>query len=415
MRCVSPALTGKIPMKYPWLSDDLHAELCVVGGGLTGALCAVKAASSGRSVILMTDGPAGFGTTGSLPGWARADCGRTFTALDRVMDISDATELYRMGLSALDSLQELCAALDGHFAGATQEECWPLTGFERRDSLLVCRESTAAGLFEREYAAVARALPDSLLLTGGALHDAFDAEAVGAVVCKDGGASLDTFALTHLCLKRAEELGAMIFENTRAVDIQTPSAADGCVTVGTSTLRTVYADRLILATGSDGIREMSRRRREYTADCVITSPLGEMPGWIGRSPLLTFGSGSVNCRFTPLGCVCATAPSRGGHSWRPPLSGKSGQRRADRLLRVIAGLLPGDGAPPVRYAYSHPISALPDGLPAVGEQAGLRNVIFALCPGENGAAGSMMAAEAALGAVEGNPAPFPAFDPARMD
>ena len=42
---------------------NLRADVCVVGGGLTGALCALAAAQSGLETVLITAGCAGFGGT----------------------------------------------------------------------------------------------------------------------------------------------------------------------------------------------------------------------------------------------------------------------------------------------------------------------------------------------------------------
>ena len=110
-----PAIAGRPPKKYTWLSEDRHCDVCVTGGGLTGAMCALFAAEAGLSAVLITSEGIGFGDTGHLTGCARFDAGRTLSGLDRIMSVDDALKLYSLGLDALDGLENLCGALDGTY------------------------------------------------------------------------------------------------------------------------------------------------------------------------------------------------------------------------------------------------------------------------------------------------------------
>ena len=46
----APAVMEKVPKQYPWLSEEKHCDVCVVGGGMTGAMCALSAAEMGLPV-----------------------------------------------------------------------------------------------------------------------------------------------------------------------------------------------------------------------------------------------------------------------------------------------------------------------------------------------------------------------------
>lgn len=408
----SPAITGRVPGQYPWLSEDRHCDVCVTGGGMTGAMCALSAAQMGLSTVLITSEGAGFGDTGHFPGCAEYSFGRTLTGLDRVMSADDALRLYAMGFEALDRLQNLCAGLDGEYgkSGLT-------TGFERHDSLLYTADPTMLELLESEYLAVRKAFPDCTLIARGTAGSAFGFDMRAGILTRDGSALLDPYAFTHLCLMKAQELGAGIFERTRALDIQTPKSQSGSVIVTTSTHRTVYADRLIFAAGSEGTDAMFRRAGKHTLYASVRRLPQNGSGWSGRCSLRTFGRHSVSCCLSGDGLFSACSTGNGGR-WKSVTGSVSETAEFSRLNRHMQGLLPlsGDGQPDCEYSYAFAVPH--DGLPVIGVQENFKNCFFAL-PSSVSAAGaaafSVVAAGAAAEYLEGRSGGvFPYFDPMRL-
>lgn len=397
----APAITGKVPGQYPWLCEDMHCDVCVTGGGMTGALCAMLAAGLGLSAVLITSEGLGFGDTGHMPGCAEFSGGRTLTGLDRVMNAGDALRLYAAGFEALDDLQNLCALLDGEFAGTGIS-----TGFQRRDSLLFTADPTMGELLECEYLALRKTFPDCTLITPGTAGSAFAFDLHAGILVKDGSGVFDPYAFTHLCAMKARELGAEIFEQTRAEDIQTPKNDSGSVIVTASTHRRIYADRLIFAAGSEGLRSMFRRARQYTAFCSLRRLSEGESGWPGKCSLRTFGRRSMSFSISGGGRVTACAEG-----------GKGDAAAFSRLDRMTGRLLP-DAAGGPEYEYSCPFSVPRDGMPVIGRRSEFRNCFFAL-PSSLSPAGapgfSVMAARGAEAFLEGNNRPvLPWHDPERM-
>lgn len=402
-----PAITAKVPKKYPWLSEDKHCDVCVTGGGLTGAMCAMAAAEAGLSVTLITSGGIGFGNTGHLTGCAPFDFS-TLTVLDRVMSADDALELYSEGWNALDSLQNLCGILDAAYRNSGIS-----TGFERRDSLLFTDDPTELELLEREYLARSKKIPDCTFLTRQTAHAAFDFPVCGGILTKDGGAVFQPCGLAHLCLIKAEEAGAEIFEQTEATDIQTPKTDEGCVVIKTSTYRTVYADKLILATGSQGISAMTDRHKKRTALTSIAPLSQDEPGWSGRCLLRTFGKREINCCIPGDGTVAASTVCAGGGLLS--LARKTDQTSKFHSLReFIQNTLPGGGERKIRCEYSYEYFATPDGLPVIGRHENYKNCIFALCSGTSSFICSQIAAKYIVDLMEGKTSHvIGLFDPKR--
>ena len=404
-----PVIIGKVPKLYTWLSEDKHCDVCVIGGGLTGAMCALTAAEMGLGVVLITSGAVGFGSTAHMLGCARFDCGHTLSELDKVVSIDDALKLYSLGLEALDGLQNLCGLLDGEY-----KKTGVATGFERRDSLVFTADSTELELMEREYLAMSKQFPDCTFISRKTADNSFDFPICGGILTKEGGAVLDPYGLTHLCLMKAEELGAEIFEQTEALDIQTPNRPEGCVIIKTSTHRIVYADKLIFSLGSDGFDFISRRARTFRSYTVITDADGNKPAWSGKCLLRTFGNRPISCVIRGNGEIAASAvyKYRGIHRFAP---NAENHEKYDRLCGFIKDTLNDEQAPKIRYQYAYPYHLSPDGLPLIGVHQEYKNCLFALCGGADSPIYSQTAAESVREILSGNAsASGRLFDPMRI-
>src|SRR5688500_11979911 len=60
----SPWTTGETATQLPVLDDNVQADVCIVGGGISGMTTAYLLAREGRSVIVLDHGPLGSGETG---------------------------------------------------------------------------------------------------------------------------------------------------------------------------------------------------------------------------------------------------------------------------------------------------------------------------------------------------------------
>lgn len=52
------------PPSEPMLTGEVHADVCVIGGGFTGLSCALELAQAGRKVILLEAERVGWGASG---------------------------------------------------------------------------------------------------------------------------------------------------------------------------------------------------------------------------------------------------------------------------------------------------------------------------------------------------------------
>ena len=406
-----PYLTaGSVPKQYPWLSEDQSCDVCVIGGGVTGALCALTLAETGRSVTLITSHEIGFGDTSALSTAVEADRGATLTELTRLISIDEAVKLYGMGLAALDELENLCHSLDN----TTKEEL--STGFARRDCLLFTDDPTELELLNREFLARKHNRFDCSFISREQARDSFSFDLCGGILGKAWGATLHPYYLAHLCLMRAAELGVNIFEHTAATDIQPPPHSEGSVIVTTSTRRTIYAGKLILATGSEGLRGILSRKHRRSAALAISHPItDETPGgWPGQCVIRTFGAPKQIYSFTPDGRISAECADRRSFADGVGTALRRLTRRFDqgtgqfagpsavltRLEESVGFLFPAIASVKTDYAFEREYVTAPDGLPLIGTHRDYNNCIFALTGGRGALIEAQWAAQTAADICE---------------
>lgn len=368
----APAIWKKPPKQYPWLGEDKHGDICVIGGGLTGAMCALKAAEMGLSVVLITSQGIGYGDTGHVTGCARFDSGWTLSELDRLMTTDDALQLYSMGFEALDGLQNLCGRLDGEY-----KKSGISSGFSRRDLLLFTSDPTNLELMEREYIPIRKKIPQCSLITRKTAESSFEFPISCGILTSEGSAVLNPYALAHLCLLRAEELGAEIFEQTEAIDIQTPKTEEGCVIIKTSTHRTIYADRGILAAGSEGTHILPGRLNNHTLFSVIGFIPEYGTGWSGKCTLGTYGKHSQNCTISSDGQLAASCVCKSGRL-RSLFRSADETANYEGLCNLIRNVLPKTSEAKIKFKYCYDFVSSHDGLPIIGKHDAYKNCIFAI-------------------------------------
>ncbi len=391
----------KIPAQYPWMNEDNDCELCIIGGGITGAMCALKAAENGRSVVLIDANEIGFGATRHLPQVAEADMGMTLTELTKKVTIDEAARIYDVGFQALEQLE----GFEKHHGAAASS-----FGFRRRDSFIYTDDESESELIRREYIARKRSGFKSSYITRETAHDSFGFNICGGILTRGFGATVDAYALTHLCLKLASNIGAKIFEHTCANDIETPSNGGSGVIVTTSADREIHAEKLLLATGSAGIQAIlsSFRKRTLYSSASFKIPSENEGFWPGRCIIRSFESPNITFSLTSDDKIAASGlESRiAGNGLKignllslPSIS----ERKFDNLDASVKYMFPSAEISGSQFSDEFQYSAAHDGLPLIGEHPDYPDCIFALCTGKSAVLFSQLAANFINDTLDGQP------------
>ncbi|MBA3295713.1 MAG: FAD-binding oxidoreductase [Acidobacteria bacterium] len=357
---------------YPKLRGSHVTRIAVVGGGLTGAACALAFTTAGFEVLLLEANTVGGGATAGADGLLREGCNASFHDVAAAHGLRQARELWdgmrRGSLDFAATLRRLKIRCD---PGAV--DLFTIAAVTADASKTLQREQLA-----RKSAGVAGSwvtppvtARDAAVDTGGAI--------------RTHGAAIDPYRACIGLVAAAETRGAAIHERSavrriralaRHVDITT---AEG----------TVRADAVIVATSAPvaDLRALRRHLTPYLRYAVVTDPL---------SPAMRRQVGPRRAALED-----AVAPHRlvrwiddarafvsGGLQPEVParLRERTLTQRTGQLMYELSLLYPPISGLKPAWAWDTPDYETVDGLPFVGPHRNFPRHLFAFTPSSHGAA-----------------------------
>ncbi len=103
------AATATLTEPFPALTDQVRADVCVVGGGYTGLSAALHMAEAGFDVVLLEAHRVGFGASGRNGGQLGSAQRMDQEDLERLVGDDDAAKLWDLAEEAKDLVKSLIA------------------------------------------------------------------------------------------------------------------------------------------------------------------------------------------------------------------------------------------------------------------------------------------------------------------
>jgi len=189
--------------RFASLHDDISADVCIIGGGITGATAAYLLSKAGKNVVLIMRGTTDDSTTAHTTGFLNAPIDTSLVSLAKIYGEDTAFNIWRAGFWAIDKIEELVQT--------EHIQC----EFVRCDQYFYAND-------ESEWESIK--LEDQLALRGGfpvgARHDShlvFPNE--GYMVVKNQ-AKFHALDYVNALLHASKRMGARIFENTEAINVR---------------------------------------------------------------------------------------------------------------------------------------------------------------------------------------------------
>ncbi|WMJ70807.1 FAD-dependent oxidoreductase [Stenotrophomonas sp. 24(2023)] len=383
------AVRNGLIQAFPPLQQDLHCEVLVVGGGISGALVADELSAHGHDVAVIEQRDIGWGSSAASTALLQYEIDTHLLDLAARHGPQAAALAYQACAQALPALARVSAGLKG-------------VDFRRMDSLYLASGRRDAAVLMAEGQARRQAGLDARWLDRAALQARFDVDAGGALLTRQA-ARVDPYCLTYRLLQRLQRRGGRVHDRTTVHHLQPTTRG---VTARLETGATVRARHVVMATGyaaQQWLRQPVARNRSSYA--FITDPIApDVLGPLSRTMVWESARPYLYLRATGEGRLLV-----GGLDDAldvPARRDRRVQRKADRLLRQLRGWFPWLQPVPA-FSWAGTFAETADGLPFFGPhpQWGPR-VHFAMAYGGNGITYSMIGAGLIRARIERQPHPL---------
>ncbi len=368
---------NKVPYTYPWLSHDESAEVCILGGGLTGALCCLRAVSQGIDTILISADPIASSLTSQSYGTLQLHVNKGLYQLSKDVGISNAIETYNLIKKAIDEIENLCSSL-------------PSTcGFTRGNSLLFTQDKLQNEFLQKEYILLKHNGFDVSFLTKDDALDRFPFDIESGIIYNNLAATVDPYMLTHEIIKKCEKIGAGIFENSR---IEVIGTDHNIPYVKTNSGMKVNANCIISVIGQNINEILKDVGTKRTSFAVATEPIENFSGWDNTCLINCVDTPKINFAVTKDKRILSYGLDAGMvEPFRKITSifsdesciNKFEGKKFDSLSEGLSYYFPGLCNASPEYAFATDYIQTENGLPIIGEFEGLKNCLYGFCPGNN--------------------------------
>ncbi len=362
--------------------DPVETDVVVVGGGLTGAMCAYLFAQAGARVILLEAGRVGQASAASL-GWSPETPGMSFRAMQAAYGLRAARRVW-------DATRK--AALD---SSALLKRLRIKADVERTDTAFFTRDTEQERVLRRDHQAIADAGFDAGWLIARKAGSEARAEGVTAAMRTRGGALYDPYRVALGLVNAAVKAGAQLYEQSPVVKVKfNRKRAEVRTAHGILDTRAV-----VMATNEPGpgCEALDRHVRVTDSYIVATPPLDAPLARAFGAPDLVLRDADDpphTLRQTSDGRVLfqgAAQPPVGARQQEKAIVQRTGQLMYElsRLYPAISGVMPA-------YGWTTRLATGLDGLPLAGPHRNFPHHLFAIGLGQAGAAGAYLAARILL-------------------
>ncbi len=370
---------------YPQLSTDLRTDVVIVGGGITGALCAHAFTKSGLSAVVVDGRSIGAGSTCASTSLLQYEIDTPLHDLVELVGEKNAVRSYKLCAHAVERLEVIANELG-------------MDPFQRRPSVQYASERRHVKDLAKEHAIrKANGFDVDLLQSEEEVRTALPF-AAPAALRSTLAAETDAYALTHALHAANHALGAQVFERTQVVEIR--DSANG-IDLRTHKGHTVKAKFLVHASGYETKHHLPKDVIKLHSTYALISEAGtaETP-WTDNALIWETARPYLYMRTADAGRIII-----GGHDepFRNPAMRDALQGPKTKALeKDFRTLLPNI---PFRreFAWCGTFGETKDGLPYIDRHPHDGNTFFALGMGGNGITFSVIAAEIIRDRILGRP------------
>ena len=366
------------------LKDSIHADVVVVGAGVSGAFMAHALAKRFGKVVVVDRRPPAHGSTMASTAMLQFEIDTPLTELCEKIGSSKAARAWRRSWRATQSIAKL--------VDDERIRC----GLRRADSLYLAGDSMGSRGLEKEIKARHRAGLPGEYLDARRLREIFAIDRTGAIF-SPGAASADPVALTQGLLRSAVREGVSLYS---PVEITNVMATPHGVILDTGK-HFIEAKHAVFCTGYELLKGLPRKGTKITSSWAIASrPHAKRPRWLANTLVWEAADPYLYMRTTPDGRLIV-----GGEDEDIDLPSYRARSMAHKTARLMAKAK--KLVPYLEFTLSRQWTGAfgesDDGLPIIDRVPDMPNCLAVMGFGGNGTIYSKIASEIVPTLLRGRP------------
>jgi glycine/D-amino acid oxidase-like deaminating enzyme len=359
---------------YPSLPHNLHADVVVMGAGISGALAAWHLCRAGMKVIAVDKRHVGMGSTAASTALLQYEIDTPLTELAQMVGEKNAALSYLLCLRSISDLQKICDKL-------------PEAGFVRRPSLQYASFKKDIKDLEKEFHARRKIGIPLQWLDKKEIKKKFGFEKDAALLSRDG-AEVKAYSLTHALLHQCGRQGLQVYDHT---EIKAFHEHRQGVELMTTEGKKIKAHKLVIACGYEsGAYIPQKVETIHSTYAIVSEPFETPPLWYRNSLIWETARPYLYLRTTRDNRVLIGGKDDDFSDARLRNRALPGKARA--LEAAFSKLFPGIDFK-TDFKWAGAFASTRDGLPYIGCLPGRPHTYFALGFGGNGITFSVLAAQ----------------------
>lgn len=354
-----------LPFDYPKLRNSTHADVVILGGGISGALLAYYLSEENISCIVLDKRTIGLGSTCASTSLLQYELDVPLFKLIKLRGEKQAVRAYHLCKDAITTLKEIARQVG-------------LSDFEFRNSLYFSARRRDVHFLKKEFLARKKYGFQVEWLDENELKDRYGLVSTAAILSQHGG-QVNAYLLTHALLQYALKKGINVYDDTNIVSIEHKKEK---VTLKTEEGLMIEAKKLVYTTGYEVTEFIDKKIVQLQSTYAIASSTMEnIPLWKDEVMMWNTGDPYLYLRTTS--------------DRRIMIGGRDvsviNPKKRDALLPGKTRLLVKDFEKlfphipsETEFAWSGIFGTTTDGLPYIGPYKKLPSSFFSLGFGGNG-------------------------------
>lgn len=352
---------------YPSLREDIHCDVLIVGGGITGSLIAHQCLEEGFETVLIDRREVCNGSTSATTSMLQYEIDTPLSKLIDMIGSKGALASYEACSNAIDLLEALTHKIKSQ------------AGFAKKDSLYFAARQKDIAWLQKEYATRKSAGYDVEWLEASDIQKTYSLQSkYGGILSQQGG-SVDAFTLAHELLAHNHKKGLRIYDKTTLLEVRYHK---GYAIATTDTRSHIKAIRIIYCNGYESTQLIKEKFVNLLSSYAIISEVDQelynsyknVLLWNTAEPYLYMRT-SADGRFLIGG---EDEPFQ-----NPKKRDALLKRKQLKLEKAFQRLFPSK-AFRTDFTWAGTFGETKDGLPYIGVHPDFKNAYFVLGFGGNG-------------------------------